>query len=191
MDTLVAAIRKFNVLNQEELSEIPRYFRVSHIPKRRFFLQVGQIAPQLCFVKKGLLRNFVKKNDTTEIVNSFSEELTFNLVNVSFLTQTPSSEYIQALEDTELLTIDYKNMQKLYSHHHGWERIGRLLLESAVIEQNLRIRSFLEETAQMRYEKFMQRYPGLLHRTHQYHIASYLGITPESLSRLRKHIYIQ
>ncbi|MEJ2373116.1 MAG: hypothetical protein P8Y22_05595, partial [Sulfurimonas sp.] len=104
----------------------------------------------------------------------------------SFLHQKPTEMYIEALEDTELITVSYKDVQFLYNNFKKWERFGRLMTEAAYSYLHKQTIQRQTKSANERFELFMQDTPFLLDKVPQYHIASFLGITPQHLSRLKK-----
>jgi CRP-like cAMP-binding protein len=106
----------------------------------------------------------------------------------SFLTQTPASYFIDAIEDTEILQITKANLDKLYEQVPKFERFFRIMLQNAFIAQQQRINQNLAFTAEQRYADFLQRYPQLEQRLSQKQISSFLGITPVFLSMLRRKL---
>jgi CRP-like cAMP-binding protein len=106
----------------------------------------------------------------------------------SLLTNSPSSYYIDALEDTELLQISKSNLDELYERVPKFERFFRIILQSAYVAQQLRINQNLSFTAEQRYLNFIEKYPAFERRISQKQIAAYLGITPVFLSMLRKKL---
>jgi len=106
----------------------------------------------------------------------------------SFLTQTPATYFIDALEDTEILQISKANLDKLYVRVPKFERFFRLILQNAFIAQQQRINQNLSFTAEQRYLEFIKKYPQLEQRLSQKHVSAYLGITPVFLSMLRRKL---
>lgn len=170
---------------KEELDLIEKHFYPKKLGKNEHLLQVGEVAKEVFFIYKGIMRNYVPISKKGHITNYFAEEGMFNTSAVSFFTQQPSYEAVQAIEPCEGLAIQFENLEALYDQYHNWERLGRLFLQAILIKQDLRLRWFIEKSAIERYEAFLKTYPHLMQRIPQYYGASYLGITPESLSRLR------
>ncbi len=170
--------------SREELDVIKTKFYPKSLQKNEHLVHVGEIASEVVFIKKGLMRNYVPLAKG-QVTNYFAEERTFNTSATSFFTQMPSYEAIQAIEPCEMFAITHDDLQELYRTYHNWERFGRLFIEALLVEQDLRIRWYVELSAKERYAAFVKTYPHLIQRVQQYHIASFLGITPESLSRLR------
>ena len=106
----------------------------------------------------------------------------------SFLPQTPSTKIIQALEDCEMLLISFADLQIFYKSIAEGERFGRLVIGQIFIQLLRDLSSFYTDTPEFRYEKFVTEHPNLQQRISQYHIASYVGVKPQSLSRIRKRI---
>lgn len=104
----------------------------------------------------------------------------------SFISQTPSTDFLETLEDTEVLFIKYDDLMTLFNQYHAWESVGRKISDINYIVSNDRLRSMMNDDAITRYKRFLHSYQNILPRIPQNIIASYLGITPQSLSRLKK-----
>ena len=151
-----------------------------------FFVRAGQASDSLCFVNAGLLRFFYETGDGKEFNKSFSKENEFAGNYSAYLTGTPPRFNIQALEDSHLLVAKFTAIAALFDRHPCWEKFGRSMAEQLYIKKEQREAEFLLDDATTRYRNFLLRYPGLEDRLAQYHVASYLGITPVALSRIRK-----
>ena len=174
-----------NILKQLEIQHpLEKLIGDEEFLKDSFLLREGQIARKLYFVESGLLRGFHYK-DSKEVINWFSYENLFATAMYSFVSQKPSYENIQALENTKVKTITYQKLQDLYKRHPDFERIGRLLTEQYYIQLEERLISLQFQTAKERYENILQKEPQLIHRISLGHLASYLGMTQENLSRVR------
>ncbi len=157
------------------------------VKKGDYFLRTGEVSKSVGILQTGVFRTFYLSHDkeysyyfNVETRNPFVAGFT------SFLKQEPSSENIQALEDCTLLTLSHSDLEDLYATYPEMERLGRLLAEQNYLLAMERIYDLQQQKADFKYNKFIELYPGLLNRIPQHYIASYLGITPESLSRLRK-----
>ena len=153
-----------------------------------FFLKAGEIPDRLGFNISGLLRLYYIDYSGKEINKHFCLENTVVVAYGPFLRREESEIYIQALEDTKLFVIDYKTYNDLLNSHICWQTIARKMAEIIFILGQKRESEFLLIDAQERYLQFLHDYPNLVKRINQYHIASYLGITPESLSRIRTNL---
>ncbi len=141
----------------------------------------------LFFIEKGLLRGYYYE-DGKEITNWFGQENEFGTCFYSFITQSPSFENIEALEDCILYKISFSDLQSLYANYPETERIGRIITETYYIKLEERILGLQFKTAKERYARIIETKPSLLQRTSLGQIASYLGITQETLSRIRADI---
>jgi CRP-like cAMP-binding protein len=132
------------------------------------------------------LRFFYQTTDGKEFNKSFVAENQFTAAYSAFLTDMPTRFSIQALEECHLLICDLHMVVNMFDRHDCWERLGRILAEQLFIKKEAREAEFLLDDAETRYRNFQKQYPGLEGRVAQYHVASYLGITPVALSRIRK-----
>jgi CRP-like cAMP-binding protein len=138
------------------------------------------------FIAKGCLRTYSIDANGFEHIVLFGTEGWWMNDMYSFLTQTPATYYIDALEDTELLQISRADLDLLYERVPKFERFFRIILQNAFIAQQRRIHHSLSDTAEQRYLHFLEKYPQLEQRIPQKQIAAFLGITPEFLSMLRR-----
>ena len=121
----------------------------------------------------------------------FAQENDYICNYESFLSQSPSSKIIQALEDSDVLVISYNNLQIFYATVLKGERFGRIVIEAVFVQLLKDLSSFYTETPELRYEKFIKNHADLQQRISQYHIASFVGVKPQSLSRIRKRMSTQ
>jgi CRP-like cAMP-binding protein len=170
---------------EEELRKALKYTRAITVKKDDYFLRAGEVPRQIGYLKSGLMRLFYIDLNGLEVNKHFSLEDTLVISYSAFLQQTESKLFIQALEDSMLVTIDYEAYQELLDGHTCWQIAAKKLAEMVFILKEKREAELLLNDAQERYQQFLADYPDLEKRIAQYHIASYLGITPESLSRIR------
>lgn len=196
MDTLTALNQfrqqaaTFVPLNDAEWQVLIPYLEVSTLKKKKNFAEPGKVCNYLAFVVKGAVRYFHIK-DGEEITGYFSFENEFASSYKSFLTRQPAINYIQALEDTVLVSFSYNNLQQAYANEligHKMERMYRLIAEHYLICCEERIASFIIQTPEERYNKLLEAGGEVLQRIPQHYIANFLGITPVSLSRIRRRI---
>lgn len=185
---LLSSISKHIHLTDSEQEFLLSLFKPRKIRKRQYLLQDGDVCKYTAFVNKGCLRSFIIDKDGVEHVFQFAPEGWWTGDIQSFKTQTPSLLNIDALEDSELLMIAKSDMDLLYEKVPKYERFSRLILENAFITHQERILQSICFTAAERYTHFNQKYPSLAQRLPQTQIASYLGLTPEFLSKLRKQL---
>jgi CRP-like cAMP-binding protein len=186
--SLLDNIQSLITLDQGEKDFITSLFKEKRYKKGDFFLAEGQICKHVGFITKGLMRYYIN-HDGEEKTYSFSQENQYVCNYESFIPQNPSLKVIQALEDTEVLVISHTDLQLLYSNVKKGERFGRIAIEGVFLQLLQDINSLYTETPELRYETFLKNHSDLQQRISQYHIASYVGVKPQSLSRIRKRIF--
>ncbi len=187
---LINSIRYLIDLNPEEEETINRLFKLKEIKKGEFFLADGQVCKHAGFIVKGLVRYYIN-HDGEEKTYEFGQENDFVCNYESFLPQIPSTKIIQALEDCEILQISHTDLQLFYQTVRGAERFGRLVIEQVFVQLLQALSSLYTDLPEVRYKKLFKEHPDLLQRVSQYHIASYVGVKPQSLSRIRKRIFAE
>ena len=156
--------------------------------RRQYLLEAGDVCTKLAFVSGGCLRLFELDGSGREHILMFAIE-GFWMVDVeSWRARTPSTRNIDALEESELLLIDVTSLDRLTSSVPLWDRYFKGVLENAYTAAVARISEFVSTSAEDRYLRFLAMYPGLFQRIPLHQIASYLGITPQSLSRIRREL---
>lgn len=184
MTDLLTTIRQFIPLDAAGEALVESLFSPHQLEAGDFFLQADDVCRHVGFVSQGLLRYYLL-DDGVEHTYDFSPERTFVCNYESFLTQTPSTRFIHALEPTTLWRITYTGLQQLYNQLEHGQEFGRLVAEYLFVSTLQKLTSFYRETAEQRYNHFLKLFPGLAERIPQYVVASYVGIKPQSLSRLR------
>ena len=159
-----------------------KVLKISH-----FLLREGEICKHVAFLNKGLIRLYYVK-DGKEHNSGFFQSGTWVSEYASFLHKSPSLFYIEALDDTELFLLSYENIQKLYKDGKAFERLGRLIAENLFHAYFKRNMSLLLDSPEERYVAFLKENSALVELIPLKHIASYVGVEPESLSRIRKRI---
>lgn len=187
LDNFKIHIRKITDFSENECSMFIPYLNRKLIKKGDYFLQENQTVNEIAFIEKGVLRLYYL-SDGKEINNHFFLENDYAVSYLDFLKSRPSRYYIQALEDCELLTFNAESLQMAYNKSKNWERFGRIIAESVYAIATNRFESFLFLSAKERYLQMIKDYPRFIQRIPLYHLASYLGIERESLSRIRKEI---
>lgn len=160
------------------------------LKKGDFFIREGQIPRKFAFVSIGLFRYFYVDDKGNEFTKGFFPEGTFLSSYSAMVQDIPSYFTIEALEDAEILVIDYEGWQDLRAQHRCWSDFLVAVLEKGFIKKESREREFLLFDAEKRYTLFLERYPGLDQRIKQHLIASYLGITSVALSRIRRKMSV-
>jgi CRP-like cAMP-binding protein len=171
---------------EEELCRslfIPKKFR-----KRQYLLQQGDVCKYTTFVEKGLLRSYVVDDKGTELIMQFAPEGWWIGDMYSTLTGEISEYNIDAIENTETLLLTNPAYEQLMQQAPVFERYFRLLIQNSFIALQRRLKGNITLNAEEKYKNFIGLYPNIVQRVPQHHIASFLGITPESLSRIRRQM---
>ncbi len=185
MQKLIEAINKYVDLTEEDISVIDSLFIRREIAAGECFLKSGKICREFAFVERGVLRHFICDNGD-EKTFYFSAEDDFVCDYESFIDRSVSQKTIIAIENTLIYSITYDGMQKFYETVNSGERFGRLFLEGIFSKAIRHIISMHTDTAEERYFNFLKLYSHIQQRIPQYYIASFVGITPQSLSRIRR-----
>jgi CRP-like cAMP-binding protein len=183
---LRAHIEKRVKLTDEEFERAKTYFIPKKIRRGQFLLHAGEVCRYVAFVEKGCLRQYSIDRNGEEHVVQFAIEDWWISDMYSTLTGTPATYNIDALEDSELLLFDRSRLDEFTEKLPKFDRFFRILLEGAFIAKERRIASSLSMSAEQRYLNMLDTYPKIVQRVPLTQIASYLGITPQSLSRIRK-----
>lgn len=185
---LRAHIEKRVHLTDEEFNICTKYFVSKKLKKHQFLLNEGDVCRYIGFVNSGCLREYKIDNKGTEHILQFAIEDWWVSDLNSFLSGLPATYNIDALQDSEVLLLEKSAREELLDNCPKMERFFRLLIEANHIAKQQRIADSLSASAEERYLKFIKTYPKLLEQVPQNQIASYLGITPQSLSRIRKEL---
>jgi len=190
IESLLNSIENLIALSPEEIDIVKSLFREKLYKKGEFFLEEGRICKNVGFVAKGLMRYYINQ-DGEEKIYDFSQENEFVCNYESFLSQIPSTKNIHALEDSIVFVISHADLQLFYTNVRGGERFGRIAIEAVFLKLLQDISALYTETPELRYERFLKNHADLQQRISQYHIASFVGVKPQSLSRIRKRIFSQ
>jgi CRP-like cAMP-binding protein len=160
---------------------------VRTLAKGEHLVEADQTVENLFFIYTGLVRYYyIDERGGEERTGQFFDAGSVYTDVTSFVTQTPSRQYIQALEPSEILCVSRKALYEAFASDHATERFGRLMFEQALIGSQQRTSSFMSESVEERYRRLMSDRKDLARRVPQYILATYLGITPEALSRIRR-----
>ena len=182
---LLELINQITVLEEKEIKLIKSSFKPLQLNKGEFFLKTGEINKHLGFLHKGLVRYFVYK-DEEESTFEFTKEGEFIADYQSFNSKTESVQNIQAIEDCEILIINYENVQTIFNSTKKGNLIGRRIIEHRFDIMVNQLLAIYMQNHEDRYQSFIKHYSDLSQRIPQYLIASYVGVKPESLSRIRR-----
>ncbi len=185
---ILANVSKHIKLTPEERDLWRGLLKSRSVEKGQFLLSVGEVSRYQAFVVKGCLRSYHTDSQGKEHILQFAPEDWWTGDMTSQLRGTPAILSIDALDDTDTILIDKPGQDLLFERVPKFERFFRILIQNAFMAQQRRMLSNLSRTAEERYAEFRKLYPSLDGRVAQKHIASYLGMTPEFLSTVRKRV---
>ena len=185
MDEIIASIiAEFGQLSEEAVSDIKRVGEIRQIEKGETLVREGEYSYELYFVAKGGARAYYLKDGKT-ITDWFAFENDFISSIVSFFLGVPSQHYIEVFEDSTFMVLQLKDIEMLCNKYHEFERLARMSTTKTMLQLQQRIVSLQFKTSKERYDSLLERYPQIELRAPLGDIASYLGITQETLSRIR------
>ncbi len=187
-DLLLLNVAKHIQLDQAEIDFFISLLEHKTLKRKDYLLRQGEICKAESFIIKGCLRAYTIDDNGFEHIVMFGVEDWWVGDLYSFLTKTPATYFIDALENTELLQITKEKLDGLYEKVPKFERFFRIIFQNAFIAQQTRINQNLSYPAEQRYLDFIKRYPHLEQRLSQKQVAAYLGITPVFLSMIRKKL---
>jgi CRP/FNR family transcriptional regulator, anaerobic regulatory protein len=185
---LIARLNSFCTMSNELCDRIRIVVKVGHYKKGEHILNEGEVCDKAGLITKGLVR-FYYINEGKEITSRLMEEGLIITSWNSYYTQKPSNEFMEALEDTTFVYVEYNDTQKLYDDFPEFNKIGRLIIEHAFYLSEQRTQILRKHTAEEKYRYFIEHHPTLLQRVSLKQIASYLGMNEETLSRVRTKVH--
>jgi CRP-like cAMP-binding protein len=189
-DVLVKILKSFNNLPDDQMNKLVGISKIKTIAKGDHFIQEGEVPNKFAFVLGGLFRYFYTNNKGNELTKGFFPEGSV-ISSYSAMIQNRSSYFtIEALEDSEVSVIQYTDWKSLFKSHPSWKDFLIVMLEKGYCTKESREREFLILDAEERYKSFLQSFPGFDKRVKQHLVASYLGITPVALSRIRNKMKV-
>ena len=183
---IVQNVGKHIVLNAEEEAYFRSLLKIRTVKKGEFLFEAGVVATFEVYVLKGCLRSYAIDEKGNEHVLQFAPEDWWTGDLGSITNGTPAIAFTDALEESTVLSLERKDIEALYARVPKFERFYRILITNALVAAQKRLLSIISEPAEERYRRFIALYPKLEGRVPQKHIASYLGMTPEFLSTVRK-----
>ncbi len=172
-------------LSEESWNYIEQFLEVRSFKKGEMILKEGNVCNHVSFLNYGAARIYYHTPDGREKVACFFNENTYVCDYKSFLTRTPATESIQALDATELIETNFTNLQLIYERVPEANKLGRIIAEQMFIKLVEGNASAQKESIEVRYNRLIAEEPWLLQKVPQYMIASYLGVTPEAFSRVK------
>lgn len=181
-------ISKYVTLEKEETEKLTAIIRTTKIKKRQFIDQPGYVCQYRNYVVKGAFRSYFIDAEGKEHTVQIAIEDWFVSDFYSYITQTPATLFVEALEDATIFQMTYNDIEGLCKEIHGLSEYFRVSTERAFAFSRKRALSNLSMTAEERYLEILERYPNIVKRVPQKVIASYLGMTPEFMSKIRKNL---
>lgn len=184
-DSINQYVLKSVALTSREIEIFNSILEYQKIPKKTILLRAGNVCNFEAYINKGCLREYFIDNTGTEVTLQFAIEDWWASDITSFQDQKPSMMYIETLEDCELLVLSHASKEKLLTEVPKMERMFRLMIQRHLSVVQNRLFKTISYSAMDKYQEFIKRYPTIPQRVPQHYIASYLGISPEFLSKLR------
>lgn len=185
---LIEYFNRLLPLDEKEIAFIREVFKERSVKKRHFILQEGEICKHNTFVVEGCFKMYLVDHDGKEHNLLFATENWWIGDIGSFHDEIPTKLNIEALENSIILQIGKKDQLKLFTDYPKFNRIFRVLAENAMVSLQRRVLQNISSTAEERYLDFLERHPQLFNRISNVQIASFLGVTPEFLSTIRKRL---
>jgi len=189
MTELYKYLTSISPIQEKTWNRVREIFTETTLKKGEYFIEEGEIAKQIGFLTSGVIRAFYRNSIGIEYNKHFFTPNNLLAGYSSLITGEPNKINQQALTDCQLCIANYKDIVKLYTYHHDFERFGRKLAEIFFVHKEQREVDIVMLDADERYHIFQKEFPYLEQLIPQYHIASYLGITPTQLSRIRRKTY--
>lgn len=187
-ESLYQYLNNFIPISREEISAFEDILICKKVKKNELIAENGKVCHKVWFSDEGYFRFFHIDYKGNEITSDFYFAPSFITSYTSFITGTPSFVNVQAMSDMEVLEFSKTNLYRLYDQYPKIERLGRLIAEAVAIVSEKHLFLLLNQTAEMRYKKLLEKNPKYVNTIPLQYIASYLGITQETLSRIRKSI---
>ena len=182
-------LTNFAALTEKDIVDSRPFWKSRKLKKGEFFNMQNMVCNDLGLIIKGIFRIYYNNPESGEETNIFFfSEDQFIVSFRSFVSRIACHYFIEAMEDAEIIYITYRDLSELYETHPNWARFGRLLAEQFFSYSQTRTEELLFFTPEQRYTRLLGEHPNIINRIAAYHIASFLGITNPSLSRIRKRI---
>lgn len=181
-------IAKHIKLDTEEAHYFTSLLKYKEVRRKDFLLKEGQLAKSINYVHSGALKAYYLDNESNENIIMLATDDWWVTDMYSYITNKPAMLYINAIEDSTIFQLGKKDFDNLFLRIPKFERFFRILMQNAYIREQLRVIQNLSMPAEERYILFLKKYPHLVQRVSQKQIASYLGVSPEFLSTVRKRM---
>lgn len=188
MEKLINYLLQFGHLNHQQIELIKSKATEIELKREAYFSEAGKIPRRVAFVDEGILRVCYYNSNGDEITKYFIDENNFAVDLNSYTQRLPSSEYVQAVTDCKLIIFSREALEELSATIIVWDSIINQITAKSLIDKVNRLSPMLNEDAKVRYLNFLEKFPQVANRIPLSLLASYLGITQSSLSRIRKNI---
>ena len=188
IEKLVARLNGLHPMSEKLTERILSITKIVKHPKKTILLKEGEVNNQICMVVSGLVRSYYL-NEGRDITSRLMDEGFIITSWISFYTRRPGDEFIETLEDTVLSCVHYSDIQNLYDEFPEFNIIGRKQVEYSFYMSELRTRMLRKHTAEEKYKFFLDNHSHLLQRVTLKHVATYLGMNEETLSRVRSQYH--
>ncbi|RZL40704.1 MAG: Crp/Fnr family transcriptional regulator [Pedobacter sp.] len=179
-------LKKYIQLTEEEIALLENGLKIINVKKKEFLLEEGKVCKYNYFVEKGLLRMFFINEKGVEQITQFALETWWMSDHMSLLMERPSVFAIQAVENSTIVAVEKSKQEELFNQLPQLERYFRIMMQRAYAANQMRFKYFYDFSKEESYRQFVSLFPNFIQRIPQYMLASYLGLTPEYLSELRK-----
>ena len=183
--TILNNINRYVSLSAEEENRLKSIIKTSKVKKKQFIIQPGFVCQSRTYIVEGAFRVFYLDDSGKEHTVSIGVEDWFVTDFYSYINQTPALNFAEALEDSTIFQMRYEDVEPLCKEIHSLSEYFRLTTEKAFAYSRRRVISNISKTAEERYDEYIQKYPHIVNRVPQYVLASYLGMSPEFLSKIR------
>ena len=180
-------ISRYVVLSTEEQQRLTSIIKTSEVKKKQYIIQPGLVCHSRSYIVKGAFKVYYLDDSGKEHTVSIGVEDWFVTDFYSYINQTPAMNYAEALEDSIIMQMSNEEIEPLCKEIHALSEYFRLTTEKAFAFSRRRVISNISKTAEERFDEYLEKYPHIVNRVPQYVLASYLGMTPEFLSKIRKH----
>lgn len=188
MNALFDYILQFGDLNSQQLKLVEGYCEQHRVSKNNFVVEAGDFVNHIYFLTSGIVRICFFNKNGDDVTKYFIDENNFTVDMGSFLFKTQTTTYVQAITDCEFITISKSAYDELSATIPVWDEMFQRITTKGLMAKVDKISPMLAETATERYRRFMIQFPGMVNRIPLSYLASYMGITQSSLSRIRKEI---
>ncbi|GAL83223.1 cAMP-binding protein [Sporocytophaga myxococcoides] len=178
-------MKSFNLLTEDEINSFLSIAEVFNLERGEYFIREGNICNTVAYVDSGILRSFYTTPEGEEMTYCISFQNSFMTAYSSFITGIPTMENVQAITPVKLLLLQKKDIEQISGNSANWLRFAKIMAENEYLELEKRVFSYQRESARERYRNLLQTRPEFIEQIPLKFLASYLGITPRHLSRLR------